>query len=133
MMNSRALRASVVALAAVTISGLAAVAPASAASCPLQKQADGTVYPLVCKNGKVNDKAEPKLKKSLPAIMALGKDATLAQAKTAICTELKDENVTYPEIEGALYFLTTKYHWSKKISTWFNDAIMMDSKIKKLC
>lgn len=133
MLNSRALRASVIALAAVTLSGLAAVAPASAASCPLQKQSDGTIYPVVCKNGKVNDKAEPKLAKALPAIMALGKGTTLAQAKVAICADLKNENVTYPEIEGALYFLTTKYHWSKKISTWFNDAIMMDSKIKKLC
>ena len=132
MLNSRALRASVIAVAALALSGIAAVSPASAASCPLQKQSDGTVYPLVCKNGKLNDKAEPKLAKSLPAIMALGKGATLGQAKKAICADLKNENTTYPEIEGALYFLTTKYGWSKKISNWFNDSITVGSG-KKLC
>jgi hypothetical protein len=131
MINSRALRASTIAVAALAISGIATIAPASAASCPLQKQADGTVYPVVCKNGKVNDRAEPKLAKSLPSIMALGKSANLAQAKVAICADLKNDKVTFPEIESALYFQTTKFGWSKKISNWFNDGIMMGS--KKLC
>lgn len=114
------------------MTGIATVAPASAASCPLQKQADGTVYPIVCKNGKVNDKAEPKLAKALPGIMALGKSVTLAQAKTAICADLKDANTTFPEIESALYFQTTKYGWSKKISNWFSNSITVGSG-KKLC
>ena len=132
MKNSRALRASVIALAALAFVGVATTSPASAASCALQKQADGTVYPVVCKNGKANDKAEPKLAKALPAIMALGKGANLSQAKKAICADLKDESVTYPLIESALYFQTTKYGWSKKISDWFNNAITVGNG-KKLC
>jgi len=132
MMNSRALRASVIAVTALAFVGIATTTPASAAGCALQKQSDGTVYPVVCKNGKVNDKAEPKLAASLPAIMALGKGATLSQAKKAICSDLKNDAVTYPLIEGALYFQTTKYGWSKKISNWFNDTITVGNG-KKLC
>ena len=87
---------------------------------------------MVCPNGKVNDKAQPKLAKAVPEIMALGKTATLPQVKKAVCAAFSDSDVTNPLIEGALYFQTTKYGWSKKFANWFNDAIMMGSG-KKVC
>ena len=132
MITSRMIRASLIGIAAVSLLSLGAIAPASAASCPLQKTADGTVYPVVCPNGKVNDKAQPKLAKLLPELMALGKTATLPQVKKAVCASFTEYDVTNPLIEGALYFQTTKYGWSKKYANWFNDAIVMGSG-KKVC
>ena len=126
------IRASIIGIAAASVLSLGAIAPASAASCPLQKTADGTVYPVVCPNGKVNDKAQPKLAKVLPELMALGKTATLPQVKKAVCASFAEYDVNNPLIEGALYFQTTKYGWSKKYANWFNDAIVMGSG-KKVC
>lgn len=132
MITSRMIRACVIGIAAVGVLSLGAITPASAASCPLQKTADGTVYPVVCPNGKVNDKAQPKLAKAMPEIMALGKTATLPQVKKAVCAVFSDTDVTNPLIESALYFQTTKYGWSKKYANWFNDSIVMGSG-KKIC
>jgi hypothetical protein len=132
MSTSRVWRVSLISVAALGVLSLGAVAPASAATCPLQKTGDGTTYPVVCKNGKVNDKAEPKLAKSMPQIMALGKNATLPQVKKAVCAVFSDSDVTNPMIESALYFQTTKFGWSKKFANWFNDSIMMGSG-KKVC
>jgi hypothetical protein len=132
MTNSRILRTSLIAIASLALAGVATTAPASAASCALQKTGDGTTYPVVCKNGKVNDKAEPKLAKTMPQLMALGKNATLPQVKKAVCAVFSDPDVTNPMIESALYFQTTKYGWSKKFANWFNDSIMMGSG-KKIC
>ena len=127
MMNSRMIRLSVISIAAAGVLSLSAISPASAASCPLQKTGDGTVYPVVCPNGKVNDKAQPKLAKLLPEIMALGKTATLPQVKKAVCASFTEYDVNNPLIQGALYFQTTKYGWSKKYANWFSDSIMMGS------
>jgi hypothetical protein len=132
MMTSRALRTSVLAFASLALVGIATAAPASATTCPLQKTGDGTTYPVVCKNGKVNDKAEPKLAKTMPEIMALGKSATLPQVKKAVCAVFSDSDVTNPMIQSALYFQTTKYGWPKKFANWFGDAIMEGSG-KKVC
>jgi len=123
---------SVIGIAAAGVLSLSAISPAAAASCPLQKTGDGTVYPVVCPNGKVNDKAQPKLAKVLPELMALGKTATLSQVKKAVCASFTEYDVNNPLIEGALYFQTTKYGWSKKYANWFNDAIVMGSG-KKVC
>ena len=123
MTTSRMIRASIIGIAAAAVLSLGAIAPASAASCPLQKSDDGTVFPL-CPNGKVNDKAQPKLAKAMPEIMALGKTATLPQVKKAVCAVISDTDVTNPLIESALYFQTTKYGWPKKYAKWFNDAIV---------
>jgi hypothetical protein len=132
MKRTRMIRVSFIGIAAVSMLSLGSIAPASAVSCPLQKTADGTVYPVVCPNGKVNDKAQAKLAKAVPEIMALGKTATLPQVKKAVCAVFSDADVTNPLIEGALYFQTTKYGWSKKYANWFNDSIVMGSG-KKVC
>ena len=132
MMNSRILRTTLISIASLALVGIATTAPASAASCALQKTGDGTTYPVVCPNGKVNDKAEPKRAKTMPQIMALGKNATLPQVKKAVCAVFAKTDVTNPMIESALYFQTTKYGWSKKFANWFGD-VTMEGSGKKVC
>jgi len=123
MKDSRFVRSSVVAFAALALVGIGTVAPASAASCPLQKQADGTTYPVICPNGKFNAKAAPQLAKAMPELMALHRNATFTQVKDAVCTSMNELKATNPMIESALVYQTARWGWAKKYAAWFTDGV----------
>lgn len=113
-------RALFVAALAASLVGISLAGPAAAAAgCKLQPQADGNVYPVVCKDGKANPRAEAKLTKLAPNVMALGKGATARQVRAAVCEDLE----TNPIMESVLLYQTTKYGWPKRYANAFNDSV----------
>ena len=111
-------------VAAISVSTLVAIAPsAAAASCGRQTAADGTVGPITCKGGMPNTAVRAALAKESPKVMALGKRATLAHVKTAVCFDLTKSHATNPMVNGALEWQTANYRWSKSYKTWLTKAI----------
>jgi hypothetical protein len=119
-------------LTALLIASIATAVPATAARCPLEPQADGNIYPVVCPNGQPNARAESKLRRAVPAVMALGEGATLAQVKAAVCKDLASGEMTNPLLDSALDFQTATYGWSKRYGTWFLTKIVEGSS-KRAC
>ena len=111
-------------IAAISISTLVAIAPsAAAASCGRQTAADGTVVPITCKGGMPNTAVRAALAKESPKVMALGKSATLAQVKTAVCTDTTEARASNPMVVGALTWQSANFHWPKSYKTRLTKAI----------
>jgi hypothetical protein len=112
-------------VAMISVSTLVAIAPsASAATCGMKAAADGTVGPITCKGGGPNAAVRSALAKESPKVMALGKGATLAQVKTAVCADITKSHATNPMVSGALAWQTANYRWSTTYKTWFTKTIV---------
>jgi len=123
-MTSRIARVTTL-VSAISVVALVAVAPsASAVTCGVKTAADGTVGPITCKGGKPNAAVRSALAKESPKVMALGKGATLAQIKTAVCADLTKSHATNPMVSGALAWQTANYRWSTTFNAWFTKTIV---------
>jgi len=112
-------------VAMISVSAVVAVAPsASATSCGISTAADGTVGPITCTGGKANSAVRAALAKESPRVMALGKGATLAQVKAAVCADLTKSHATNPMVSGALAWQTANYRWSTTYKNWFTKTIV---------
>ena len=113
-------------LIAVTVAAIAVVglnaAPASAASCKLTKDADGTWSPVVCKNGKPNARIKAKLKKATPNTMQLQKGAKDEAVASAVCADIANK-ATNPMVFDALEYLDAKYGWGQQRLMGWADAL----------
>ena len=110
-----------VTVAAIAVIGLGA-APASAASCKLTKDADGTWSPVVCKNGKPNARIKAKLKKATPNTMQLQKGAKDEAVASAVCADIANK-ATNPMVYDALEYLDAKYGWGQQRLMGWADAL----------
>lgn len=86
---------------------------AQATTCAVSKNQDGTISGVLCSNGKPNEKAKSYLRTATPATMKLTGKPTVAQIKTAMCTDSTKAKATSPMLDNAATYLAKQYKWSK--------------------
>jgi hypothetical protein len=89
---------------------IVAVSGVKPANCgKLTKDADGTVSPVICPNGRPNAKALASIKSATPKMANLGAQATWKQIKTATCADVR--NASVPMVTDSYQWLATRYDW----------------------
>lgn len=79
---------------------------------PLLHGADGTVGPIACKNGDLNQLAWAELATGGYVTLALGPNATPIQVGNALCSDLQDRNSTIPNTQVVYDISTLYYGWN---------------------
>ena len=119
------MRRSLIALTAIAIAivGFSAT-PASATTCGLTKDADGTYSPVVCANGKPNAKAKRFVRQATPTILKLQKTASNADIVTAVCADVKTNKATYPMVQDGLDYVAANNKWqAASVSSVMNQLV----------
>jgi hypothetical protein len=76
----------------------------------LEHAVDGTVGPLTCEGGKINQLAWQQYAGDLDSLtLSLGPNATPEQVAHALCSDLRESGATYP-IVGQLYEIAKLYY-----------------------
>ena len=86
---------------------------AHATTCAVSKNQDGTIKGVLCADGKPNEKAMSYLRIATPATMKLTGKPTVAEIKTAMCTDSTKSKASSPILDNAATFLGVKFKWSK--------------------
>lgn len=86
---------------------------AQATTCAVSKNQDGTISGVLCANGKPNEKAKSYLRAATPATMKLTGKPTVADIKTAMCTDSTKSKASSPMLDNAATYLAKQFKWSK--------------------
>jgi hypothetical protein len=86
---------------------------AQATTCAVSKNQDGSISGVLCAKGKPNEKAKSYLRAATPATMKLTGKPTVADIKTAMCTDSTKSKASSPMLDNAATFLAAQFKWSK--------------------
>jgi hypothetical protein len=78
-------------------------------SAPIQVNANGGVFPLLCRGGEVNVVAWKHFAEVSNTVLGLGQNPTQGQVEGALCADLRLNHAT-PPIEGNGYQLAKAYY-----------------------